>query len=524
MNTIVMANFTADGFLEPFKQLLQRVGYCENPVLLPPYQIIQHLIDPRLCVSASADTCVLLLDLNRWVEGAANDQDAASSIEDLVLAIEQAIQSWKLRHFFFVSCPAREYSQFIRGAEVTLGTLLMSIQHIDYLSREDVLKCNQQLDPEDYFDASLNRLADIPFTRYGFAGMALAVVRLIHAKRRIPTKAIILDCDNTLWRGQCGEVAAEALEITDEHRDLHRLLADQRRYGRILCVCSKNNEVDVRNVFRYNSRMALHAGDITLWEVNWKDKPDNVLRLCRTLGITVESVIFIDDDQFECELMEARLPGVTTIRLPVDPRTWPEYLSSVWELDLPATMAVPVNRAEFYEIDEKRVRLRSSLSTVEEFIRTLQLQTSFELISPETVPRAAEITYRTNQFNLNGSRFSELELERLSKVFACEAIAAQDRYGDYGVVGLLVSNCVDYVLIVHNLYLSCRTLGRGIEGAIWSELELRASRGRMRAVRFLFRPTSRNDPVKAFLGCIGAKVDEHGAEVTIEAGSQSNAK
>ena len=185
----------------------------------------------------------------------------------------------------------------------------------------------------DYYDPHSHQLGQIPYTPACYASIGTTVFRTLTSLKRPPYKVLILDCDNTLWKGVCGEDGSEGIEVTPSHQFLQRFMIEQMHSGALICLCSKNNEADVFAVIDQRDDMILKREHLAAWRINWTRKSDNLKSLAVQLNLQLESFILIDDNPVECAEVNANCPGVLTLQLPERSELIPVFLKGVWAFD-----------------------------------------------------------------------------------------------------------------------------------------------------------------------------------------------
>ena len=206
---------------------------------------------------------------------------------------------------------------------------------------------------EQYFDRHSHRLGDIPYTAEGYAAIGTALSRVMFNLRSNPYKVIVLDCDNTLWKGICGEDGPSGIEIAAPYKALQEFMLRQAGAGRLLCLCSKNNEPEVLEVFRQRSDMPLKEEHFVSRRVNWQRKSENLQSLARELNLGLESFIFVDDNPVECAQVEAACPEVLTLRLPQNADAIPAFLDNIWAFDTARPTEDDRHRTEMYPAEHR---------------------------------------------------------------------------------------------------------------------------------------------------------------------------
>ncbi|MEM9089168.1 MAG: FkbM family methyltransferase [Cyanobacteria bacterium P01_F01_bin.53] len=358
-----------------------------------------------------------------------------------------------------------------------------------------------------YDDPNSDEFGKVPYTSAFFAALGTAVSRTLYAIESSPYKVIVLDCDNTLWQGVCGEEGAEGVRIGDAYQTLQSLMVNQHDAGMLLCLCSKNSEADVWAVFDQRTDMPLKKSHLVQSRINWQAKSENIKSLAAELNLGLNSFIFIDDNPVECAEVQANCPEVLTLQLPTAPEKIPTFLDHVWAFDHLNTTAEDKKRTALYQQNVQRESFRQETLTFGDFLAGLNLTVSINAMTDETLPRASQLTQRTNQFNFTTIRSSESDIQQLCQSgYECLVVDVSDRFGDYGIVGTMLFNTTDTDLLVHSFMLSCRTLGRGVEYQMLAKLgEIAQAKGLAQVV-VNYAPTAKNQPALDFLKTVGGSV------------------
>jgi HAD superfamily phosphatase (TIGR01681 family) len=223
-----------------------------------------------------------------------------------------------------------EYRDFFTELESRLISRLQEIAGV-YPSSSELL--GKLYPVADYEDDYGDEIGHIPYTDELYTAVGTLAARQMMALRSRPYKVIVLDCDDTLWKGVCGEAGPSGVQVTESHKALQRLMVAQQEAGMLLCVCSKNNVEDVEAVFATQAEMQLKQEHILSWRVNWRPKSENIRSLARELNLGLDSFIFIDDSSMECSEVQAHCPGVLVLRLPEALEDIPKFLDHVWAFD-----------------------------------------------------------------------------------------------------------------------------------------------------------------------------------------------
>jgi FkbH-like protein len=372
----------------------------------------------------------------------------------------------------------------------------------------------------EILDPHADREARIPYTRSYFAALALRLARAIRGQLPgLPAlKVIAVDCDNTLWRGICGEDGPEGVALDPGRRRLQEFLVEQRASGKLICLTSKNNEEDVWETFRAHPEFPLRPADCVSWRINWEPKSHNLASLSEELSLGADSFVLIDDDRRECGEVRSDFPEALVLELPPNSDTIGAWLDNLWVFDQQGKVTEEdLKRNQYYSEISARSRLERQTASFEEFIARLELKIEIEPLAPASMTRSAQLTQRTNQMNLSTVRRSEAELRQLIEAGTVEGrvVHVRDRFGDYGLVGLLLLRSGDSDdLVIDTMLLSCRAMGRGVEHAMLREAAAIAQSRGLEFVEIEYKPTRKNTPARSLVESLeGAQPVEGGYRI-----------
>lgn len=373
---------------------------------------------------------------------------------------------------------------------------------VSTIGSEDLLR---RYPVAEYYDNHSHQLGDIPYTPECYAAIGTALFRTIFNLKRKPFKVIVLDCDNTLWQGACAEDGSRGVALTEPHRVLQQFMLDQRNAGMLLCLCSKNSEADVLDVFNQRADMLLKREHLTASRINWKSKSENIKSLANELNLALDSFIFIDDDPVDCADVEINCPGVLTLRLPRNPASFASFFQHIWAFDRSGMTEEDRSRAKMYEDNARRQRFRAQTPSLSDFIAGLMVRVEISEATEDQLSRISQLTFRTNQFNLTTVRRSPSEIRNFLKRenARCLAVRVADRFGDYGLVGVVLYDTEADRFKLDTFLLSCRVLGRGVEHSVLSGIGQRAVSEGKGFVELTCLPTERNLPARNFLTSLG---------------------
>jgi amino acid adenylation domain-containing protein/FkbH-like protein/non-ribosomal peptide synthase protein (TIGR01720 family) len=247
--------------------------------------------------------------------------------------------------------------------------------------------------------------------------------------------------------------------------------------------------------------MLLKVNHLVNWRINWQEKSQNLQSLAEELQLGLDSFIFIDDNPIECAEVRANCPEVLTLQLPQESEKIPQFLDHIWAFDQLQTTQEDQQRTNLYQQNIQRQRLQEDSLSFENFLAQLNLEIEIAPVETEQLTRVAQLTQRTNQFNLTTIRRSESQIKQFcsSGELDCQVVKVKDRFGDYGLVGLLLFTAQEDSLMVDTFLLSCRVLGRGIEHQILAYLGTIAQEKRLAKVELFYKPTPKNKPIWDFL-------------------------
>ncbi len=349
---------------------------------------------------------------------------------------------------------------------------------------------------------------------------AQAIVDLVLAGLGRVVKCVILDLDNTLWGGVVGDLGAAGVQV-GAHGDgeaFHRFqkyLLSLKRRGILLAVCSKNGMENALAPFEQNSGMVLKREDITVFVANWENKADNIRVIRDTLEIGFDSLLFLDDNLFERNLVRQFLPEVIVPELPEDPA---EYVRALSELNLFETTtfsAEDVARAALYAQEAERREAQRSYTDVSEYLQSLGMRIAVDRFDEERIPRIAQLFLRSNQFNLTTHRYSEAQCSAMMRDHArCIPLQASltDRFGDHGLISIIVAWPEGDTLRVSDWLMSCRVLGRGVEQYLMNTVFALARERRLAKVSGEYIATAKNAMVKDFWARFGFECTAESSE------------
>lgn len=356
-----------------------------------------------------------------------------------------------------------------------------------------------------------------------YANFIRPIVLSVRGKAK---KAMIFDCDNTLWNGILGEDGYDAVEMSirtargtvfEEVQSLARYL---NREGIVIGICSKNNERDVEYIIDNHSDMVLKSEHITIKKINWNDKVSNLQEIAKELNIGLDSIVFVDDSDFEVDYIRKSLPDVTVLHIPQRLHQYPKVIRENLRLFYNISRSwEDIRKAEIYKTQMEREEEKSKFSSLEEYLRSLELIVTVHRNDKLIIPRMAQLTQKTNQFNLTTKRYTETELKKFleSETHEVFAFGLSDRFGDYGITGLAIIEMSGEAAVIDSFLMSCRIIGRNIEYAFFDFLMSFLIEGNVKTVRASYVRTLKNEQVESLFEKMGfAIIQNSGNEKNYE--------
>jgi FkbH-like protein/non-ribosomal peptide synthase protein (TIGR01720 family) len=500
----VSATFTAEPVADGLAFWTEQLGLPATLRFAPYNQVFQELLNPASLTGANAGGVnLLLLRLEDWAGPAAAPDQAAleRAADDLVAALGAAVQRTPATYLVLLCPPAPAPAGLPPATDARLrARIAAGLEPLSGVYVRDMAGDPARYQVFDYHDPVAHEAGHMPFTPAGYALLATAAARMLFTLRRPPLKVIALDCDNTLWGGVCGEDGPLGVRLDPAYLAFQRFLVEQRAAGVLLCLCSKNNEADVLEVFRQRPEMPLKLEHITARRINWAPKSENLRALAAELSLSLDSFLFLDDSPLECAEVRDRSPEVLALALP-EPEAIPAFLEHLWVFDHLKVTDEDRRRSEMYAQNRLREQARAEATSLEAFLAGLDLAVEVAPAQPQHLARVADLTQRTNQFNLTTLRRDESEIAGLlaGGERECLVVHVRDRFGDYGLVGVLLFAAEGPSLAVDTFLLSCRVLGRRVEDTLLLHLARLAAERGLAELRLPYLRSAKNAPALEFL-------------------------
>lgn len=417
------------------------------------------------------------------------------------------------------------------------GTFIYQIRKLNYLLMEkisqrnnvypiDLLAIQVQLGQIQFYDAALYYNTKMAITMNALPSVAKAVIDIVKAMQGKIKKCVVLDLDNTVWGGVIGDDGLGNIEIGELGRghaftNLQLWLKQLKDRGILLAVCSKNNEETAKEPFEKHEEMVLRLDDISIFIANWNDKASNIRFIQKNLNIGMDSLVFLDDNPFERNLVRAMIPEIEVPELPEDPALYLGYLQECNLFETATYSEEDRDRTKQYQEEFARKKLQQEFTSIDDYLESLEMIGAAKSFESIRYARIAQLTQRSNQFNLRTIRYTEDEIERLAadENYLTLYYTLQDKFGDHGLVSVaILKKLSDKELFIETWLMSCRVLKRGMEEFIINYMVKTAKSQGFQTIYAEYIPTPKNSMVKDIYGTMGfsrSQIDENRYELKI---------
>ena len=369
-----------------------------------------------------------------------------------------------------------------------------------------------------FADPKLYYVAKIPISLAALPAAAKLVVDVVRSLQGAVKKCLVLDLDNTLWGGVIGDDGLSGIQIGElgtghAFSDFQKWLKELKNRGILLTVCSKNNEDTAKEPFEKHPEMVLRLEDFSMFVANWEDKARNIRTIQQALNIGMDSMVFLDDNPFERELVRTMIPEITVPELPEDPALYLQYLRGLDLFETASYSREDAGRTEQYREKAQRAAFEAAFQSYDDYLEALQMRASAAAFDPFHYPRIAQLTQRSNQFNLRTVRYTEAEIEALAQDDSRIGLyfTLKDKFGDHGLISVVVlEKQPEDTLFISEWLMSCRVLKRGMEEFIVDKILSVAAQQGFRRVVGEYIPTPKNAMVKDLYEQLGFSRLENG--------------
>lgn len=445
--------------------------------------------------------------------------DGCQMIDEWCAAFKRVTENLSGVPMFVSTLDIRAKAHF--GAEVTIEGILENhlINRIEELHAEGasiysfpVKDAIADLGRNNFYSSKMWYVGSMPYSMKGMASLNELINRYTSVTKGMHKKCIAVDLDNTLWGGVIGEDGVEGIVLSNHKEgaryfDTQKLLKKMKNQGVMLAILSKNNVEDVEPVYKHPD-MVLQHEDFVAEIINWDSKTKNIRELAAMLNIGLDSFVFLDDNPTEREQMKADCPEVTVIDFPKDSSLLPETVEKAYRdyfLSLEVTYEDSKKTAMYRTESRRKAKMSSSVSA-EDFLKKLEMTMDIHRMLPGEEKRVVQLVNKTNQFNVTTKRYSEEEIKELAVKGDVITVHMADKYGDQGLVAVLIIKYDGDQADFDTFLMSCRVMGRNAENEIVARVEkLLRSKGVKRVHAEYFK-TAKNAPVESLFEKLGFSI------------------
>lgn len=322
-------------------------------------------------------------------------------------------------------------------------------------------------------------------------------------------KVLVFDCDNTLWSGVLGEEGFDGIEMSSDTNngaifsEVQHLAYRLHKQGTLLCLCSKNNNDDVEQVLQKHPHMIINNDCLVIKKINWNNKVTNLKEIAEELNVGLDSLIFVDDSEFEVNLVMEQLPEIYTVQVPKKLYEYPSMIREISKLLYNNQVTEEdLEKTKFYKEQTYRKLSESSFTDIKDYLSSLQMQIQILSNDKTVIPRMSQMSQKTNQFNLTTKRYAESDIKQFVEGLESDILAfsVSDKFGDNGLCGLCVLKLDQDSSEgeIDTLLMSCRIIGRNLEFSFMDYLIRFLKKKNIKFVRAKYMKTLKNQQVENF--------------------------
>ena len=339
------------------------------------------------------------------------------------------------------------------------------------------------------------------------------IIRIVDLETRTYKKVLLVDLDNTLWGGLAGENDITPIKLSNEHtglayKNLQRVIAQMKNQGVIIGIVSKNNESDVMPIIKNHPHMILHDDDFAIKKINWEQKNVNIEAIVSELNLSLDSVVFFDDSPAERQLIKELLPDVFVPEFPAHPEDLADTMVGIWKayFERPSITMEDLNKTKQYIANAKRNEYEKQVDDFEKYLQGLDIKLTC-VSEKNHVDRIVQLINKTNQFNLTTRRYSQNIIQEWlnDKKKRIYAFHESDRFGDNGIIAVVIVDLAEATPIITDFVMSCRVMGKNIEYAIIDFVENDISNEDCKTLYADYVKSAKNAPVEHLYDDLGYK-------------------
>lgn len=405
----------------------------------------------------------------------------------------------------FGSYANKVYSSFTFQVRKLNYELMRLSQQYQNLFICDIAGLQNKLGRDVMFAANVYTSTEMILSMDALPYVASRVMDIVCAVKGQFKKCLILDLDNTVWGGVIGDDGLEGIQlghglgIGKAFTEFQMWVKKLKQRGIIICVASKNNEETAKEPFEKHPDMVLKLEDIAVFQANWETKVDNIRTIQSILNIGFDSMVFLDDNPFERNMVRENIKGITVPELPEDPAEYLEYLYSLNLFETASYSNLDKDRTKQYQVEAKRVSLSKTFTNEADFLKSLNMVSVVSGFTKFNTPRVAQLSQRSNQFNLRTVRYTDADIEALANDpnVIDLSFTLEDKFGDNGLIAVIIMKPLDKeTLFVDTWFMSCRVLKRGVENFTLNTMVEKAKAAGYKKIIGEYLPTPKNKMVE----------------------------
>jgi len=382
----------------------------------------------------------------------------------------------------------------------------------------DLSSIQNQVGKNNFFHTSIYINTEMVLSIDVLPLVASKTIDLLNSLNGKFKKCVILDLDNTTWGGIIGDDGIENIQIGSlgigkAFSEFQYWIKKLKNRGIIVAVCSKNTESVAQEPFEKHPDMVLHLDDISVFIANWENKADNIRQIQSILNIGFDSMVFLDDNPFERNIVRENIPEICIPELPEDPADYLEYLYTLNLFETISFSNEDAERTKLYQIEAKRASVQQKFTNEDDFLQSLNMLSLVESFNKFNTPRVAQLSQRSNQFNLRTVRYVEADIERLiiDEESFTFSFTLEDKFGDNGLIcAIILQQENSDVLFIDTWFMSCRVLKRGMENFVLNTVVDFAKENGFATLRGEYLPTAKNEMVKDHYPNLGFEEQPNG--------------
>lgn len=376
----------------------------------------------------------------------------------------------------------------------------------------DIAGIQNKLGRDQMFAPNVYTTTEMVFSTNALPYVASRVMDIICAVKGQFKKCLILDLDNTVWGGVIGDDGLEGIQlghglgIGKAFTEFQMWVKKLKQRGIIICVASKNNEEIAKEPFEKHPDMVLKLDDIAVFQANWETKVDNIRTIQQILNIGFDSMVFLDDNPFERNMVRENIPAITVPELPEDPAEFLEYLYSLNLFETASNSNLDKDRTKQYQVEAQRVSLSKTFTNEADFLKSLNMVSVVSGFTKFNTPRVAQLSQRSNQFNLRTVRYTDADIEAMANDpnVIDLSFTLEDKFGDNGLIAVIIMKPIDKeTLFVDTWFMSCRVLKRGMENFTLNTMVEKAKTAGYKRIIGEYLPTPKNKMVEQHYSNLG---------------------